>query len=183
MNSKLFLLCFATFGCAASGSIAHADTLTHADTPLAPLQFLVGDWSGGGDSDAGQDRGVSSIKADLDSHVLVRRDHMDFPAAKGQPAAAMDVLMLIYPSPADGHLHATYTDSGGHVIQYIAARVEPGHLVEFDSEASSPGMPTFRLTYTATTPKELKVKFEMAPPGAPSAFHAVAVGTLKQSGK
>jgi len=128
MNSKMLLLCGAAFGCAAAGSIAHADT------PLAPLQFLVGDWSGGGDTDAGRSRGVSSIKADLDGHVLVRRDHTVFPATKGHPASTMDMLMLIYPSSSDGRLHATYTDSAGHVIQYTAARVEPGRLVEFDSD-------------------------------------------------
>lgn len=177
MTSKLISLYCFTLGCLASGNV------THADTPLSPLQFLVGDWSGGGDTDAGRSRGVSSIKADLNGHVLVRRDHTDLPAPKGRSSASMDVLMLIYPSPQDGRLHATYTDSGGHVIQYVAARVEPDRLVEFDSEASSPGMPTFRLTYTATASKDLQVKFEMAAPGTPPAFHPVAVGTLKRSGK
>ncbi len=176
MNPKLLLLGLTAFGYAASGSIALADT------PLAPLQFLVGDWSGGGSTDAGQAKGVSSIKADLNSHILVRRDHTILPAAKGQPASAMDVLMLIYPSPSDGHLHATYTDSGGHVIQYTAARVEPGRLVEFDSDAS-PGAPTFHLTYAAEGLNKVGIRFEMAAPGTPAVFHAVAVGTLTRSAK
>lgn len=159
--------------------------MTHADTPLAPLaplQFLVGGWSGGGDTDAGLSRGVSSIKADLNGHILVRRDHTILSAAKGQPAAAMDTLMLIYPLSSDGRLHATYTDSGGHVIQYTAARVEPGRLVEFDSDAS-PNAPAFRLTYAAKGIKEMDVKFEMAAPGTPPVFHPVAVGTLTRSAK
>ncbi len=176
MNSKLFLLCFAAFGCTAGGSV------THADTPLAPLRFLVGDWSGGGDSDAGLDRGISSIKSDLSGHILVRRDHTILPIAKGQPAAAMDTLMLIYPSSSDGRLHAIYTDSGGHVIQYTAARVDPGRLVEFDSDASL-SAPAFRLTYAAKGIKAMDVKFEMAAPGTPSVFHPVAVGTLIRSAK
>ena len=174
MNSKLILLC-----CAAAGFLT-SGRATRANTPLAPLQFLVGDWSGGGETDAGRSRGVSSIKADLGGHILVRRDHTDLPAPKGRPAASMDVLMLIYSSPADGRLHATYTDSGGHVIQYAAAHVEPGRLVEFDSESPAPGVPAFRLTYTATASQDLQVKFETAPPGTPAAFHPVAVGTLKR---
>jgi len=170
-------LCLLALICASSSRIVHADSQT-----LSSVDFLVGDWSGGGDSDAGRARGVSSIKSDLSGHVLVRRDHTEFPAAKGQPASSMDALMLIYASPTDGHLHATYTDSGGHAIQYAAARVEPGHLVEFDSDAS-PHAPTFRLTYTATGLKGLKIRFEMAAPGAPTAFHPVAVGTLRRSRK
>ena len=151
-----------------------------APSPLSPVQFLVGDWVGGS-TDVGQAKGRSSIKADLGGHVLVRRDHTNLPAA-GRPASSMDVLMLIYPQASDGRLHATYTDSGGHVIQYTAARTQPGRLVEFDSDPS-PSAPTFRLTYTLSGPKKLGVRSEMAAPGATSAFHPVAVGTLRRSGK
>ena len=152
-----------------------------APSGLSSIRFLVGDWIGGGGTDVGQATGRSSIKADLSGHVLVRRDHTDIPATKERPRSSMDVLMLIYPQASDGRLHATYTDSGGHVIQYTAARVEPGRLVEFDSD-SSPNTPTFRLTYAVTGPKALAVKFEMAAPGAPATFHSVAAGVLKRSG-
>lgn len=153
-----------------------------APSPLSPVQFLVGDWVGSGSTDVGQATGRSSIKADLGGHVLVRRDHTDLPAAAGRPASSMDVLMLIYPQASDGRLHATYTDSGGHVIQYTAARTQPGRLVEFDSDPS-PRAPTFRLTYTLSGPKTLGVRFEMAAPGTALAFHPVAVGTLRRSEK
>ncbi len=167
-------LCLLTLVCASSSGMTHA-----APQSLSTVQFLVGDWAGGGGTDAGRAQGTSSIKPDLGGHVLVRRDHTEFPAAKGQPAASMDALMLIYSSPTDGRLHATYTDSGGHAIQYTAAHVEPGRRVEFDSDAS-PNAPTFRLTYAITGLKDLEIRFEMAAPGTPSVFHPVAVGTLRR---
>ncbi len=151
-------------------------------SPFSPVEFLVGDWVGGGTTDAGRATGRSSIQADLGGHVLVRRDHTDIPAGAGRPASSMDVLMLIYPQASDGRLHAVYTDSGGHVIQYTAARVEPGRLVEFDSDPS-PGAPAFRLTYTASGPQALGVRFERAAPGAAPAFRPIAVGTLTRSKK
>jgi hypothetical protein len=63
----------------------------------------------------------------------------------------------------------------------LAARVEPGHLVQLDS-ALSPRAPTFPLTYTLSDASELGVRFEMALSGASAAYRQVALGTLKRPG-
>ena len=176
MNKAIFAFSFI-----AASTFCGVHAQASPPSPLSPVQFLIGDWVGGGDTDLGQATGRSVIKPDLDGHVLVRRDHTDFPAAKGHPASSMDALMLIYPQASDGRLHATYTDSGGHVIQYTAPRVVAGRLVEFDSDPSLTA-PTFRLTYTISEAKALEIKFEMAASSAPTVFHSVAVGMLKHSG-
>jgi hypothetical protein len=41
-------------------------------------------------------------------------------------------------------------------------------------------MPRFRLFYTQTSPGELKLKFETAPPNSPEAFKTYIEATLKR---
>ena len=179
MIKKLAMSGFVCIACACCNVHARAQS---TPSSLSSLQFLTGEWAGGGSTAAGQATGRSSITSDLGGHVLVRRDHTDIPAANGRPASTIDILMLIYPQASDGKLHATYTDSEGHVIQYTAQQVAPDHMVEFDS-AVSPNSPTFRLTYTLLKPAELEVKFEMAMPGKNAVFRSIAVGTLRRSNK
>ncbi|MEA1676431.1 hypothetical protein [Nitrospirillum sp. BR 11163] len=145
---------------------------------LAPLGFLLGDWTGGGKTaDGGMARGTSTIKAVAGGGGLLRQDHTDLMGQDGRPVpgAGFDQIMLIYPQ--DGTLRADYLD-GQHTIHYTSAQVVPGESVIFLAEAT-PATPGFRLGYTKVDGGTLHVKFEMAPPGAPG-YMTVAEGDVKR---
>src|SRR5215468_10338249 len=144
-----------------------------------PVRFLVGEWAGEGSSKAGQGQGTFSIKEDLGGAILVRRDHTDYPVANGNPAFSLDVLMVIYAE--GGQLRATYFDSEKHAIYYTAKSVVPGTSIQFVS-VEAPGAPTFRLTYSKTGDDNMRVKFELAPPGKPDSFSTYAEGEARRKG-
>jgi hypothetical protein len=145
---------------------------------LAPIGFLVGDWTSGEGKVAetgGTARGSSLITAEAGGAVLLRRDHTDLFDAAGKPMGGFDQIMLIYPEA--GSLHADYSD-GQHVIHYVSAEVSPGRSVTFTSAAQA-GAPVFRLTYALKTATTLTVAFAMEPPGQ-SVFHPIATGELRR---
>jgi hypothetical protein len=147
--------------------------------PLAPIGFLVGDWTSGQGkvSDTGETAsGRSHISIEAGGAVLLRRDHTDLADASGKPSGGFDQIMTIWPEA--GTLHADYFD-GAHVIHYVSAAIEPGRFVSFTSAASA-SAPTFRLTYRLTAPDTLSIWFGMAAPGA-SDFHPIAEGTATRS--
>ncbi|HEY1632025.1 MAG TPA: hypothetical protein VGF56_11975 [Rhizomicrobium sp.] len=159
------------FGALIAACVAHADTLA---PELAPVQFLIGDWTGQGKSEGNTtDRGRSSIKPIVGGHALLRRDHNDVSDAKGKLVESFDQVMTIYPE--GGALKADYLD-GAHVIHYVHADVKDGQSVQFVT-ATSAQAPTFRLTYTKASPGTLAIKFEMEAPGQ-NDFHTVAEGTV-----
>jgi hypothetical protein len=144
---------------------------------MQPLGFLVGRWTatdGKAEHDATA-KGVSSIEPAAGGSALLRRDRTDLYAADGKLRTSFEQVMLIYPE--GGALRADYFD-GTHVIHYVSATVDPGKSVTFDT-AATPGPPRFRLTYTAPSPGTLRVKFEMAPPGATD-FQTVAAGEARR---
>lgn len=150
---------------------AHAETLS---PQLAPVQFLIGDWTGHGKSENNStDTGTSSIHAIVGGAALLRRDHNDVRDAKGKLTESFDQVMLIYPE--GDTLHADYVD-GSHTIHYIRADVTDGQSVEFLTAVTA-NAPTFRLTYTKASATTLDIKFEMAAPGGTD-FHTVAEGVV-----
>jgi hypothetical protein len=131
--------------------------------PLAPLQFLLGDWEGIGDQ-AGATGGFT-FASGLQDRVIVRTNFSNTPPSGGRPASRHDDLMVIYVDA--GLVKAEYFDSEGHVIRYVAD-ARPGEVV-FLSEIKT-SEPRYRLTYTRASAATLNGTFDVAPPGKPEAF-------------
>src|ERR1700678_2444961 len=146
---------------------------------LAGVGFLVGHWTSndGKVSDTGGTaKGSSTVTAEANGKVLLRRDHTDLFDKTGKPAAGFDQIMMIYPE--GGTLHADYSD-GQHVIHYVRASVVPGKPVTARS-AAGPGTLSFQLRYEVQSPDTLAITFGMIPPGQ-TAVRPIAAGTLKKS--
>jgi hypothetical protein len=127
-----------------------------------PLQFLIGSWRGDGGGDPGQGTGAFSFTPDLQGGVLIRRNFAEYPAADGKPASRHDDLMVVHRDEATHGLRAMYYDSEGHVITYGVASAGAG--VVFLSEGPV-AAPRFRMTYTPAAQDQVRIRFEIAPPG------------------
>ena len=132
--------------------------------PLAPLQFLLGEWVA--DSASGGGSGWFSFTPDLNGKVVVRKNHSENPSQSGR-TAVHDDLMIIYPEKSG--LRADFFDSEGHAIHYSFSSAAPGTVVFLSDLASS--APRFRLTYTSTAANVVKIIFDIAPPDHPDAFN------------
>ncbi|HZT76302.1 MAG TPA: hypothetical protein VFA27_06570 [Vicinamibacterales bacterium] len=148
----------AAFVCLASAAPSAQST-----DALAPLQFLVGDWTAV--ATAPGERGAFAFRFDVQRHVLVRTNEAVYDATPAHPASRHDDLMVVYAE--NGSVKADYFDSEGHVIRYTA-RVEPNRVV-FVSDPDPHG-PRFRLSYTLGANRVLNGTFEIAMPDAPEAF-------------
>jgi len=159
--------------------LALASTLLLAQAPkpdpFAPLRFLAGPWIGEGAGDPGKGSGQFSFRFDLDGRALIRHSVADYPAQGGRPAVHHVDLLTTYAEGAA--LRALYLDNEGHVIHYTVTATAEG--AAFLSEPG-PG-PRFRLTYRATGPNRVHIRFEIAPPGKPEAFVTYVEGTSTRS--
>jgi hypothetical protein len=143
------------------------------------LRFLVGNWTAEGGGSPGQGSGGFSFEPELQTRVLVRKSHTDYPAVKDRPAFAHDDLMIIFRDPderAEGAVRAVYFDNEGHMIHYLVTMF--GDRVIFTSDPAEHG-PHFRLTYERVNGDELRVKFEIAPPG--KGFATYVEGVAKRA--
>ncbi len=131
--------------------------------PLAPLQFLVGEWRAI-DTPAGE-RGAFTFRFDVQQHVLVRTNEAIYDATAAHPASRHDDLMVVYVE--DGSLKADYFDNEGHVIRYTARA--DANRVTFVSDPD-PKNPRFRLSYALGAGGVLNGTFEIATPDAPGTF-------------
>jgi hypothetical protein len=141
--------------------------------PLAPLQFLLGEWEGTGDQ-AGATGGFTFARG-VQDHVIVRTNYSNTPAGNGRPASRHDDLMVIYEEA--GRIKADYFDNEGHVIRYVA-ETRAGEIA-FLSEIKS-AEPRYRLTYTRGPASTLTGRFDVAPPGQPEAFTAYLSWTARK---
>lgn len=73
---------------------------------------LIGYWEGEGNGQPGKGGGSFSFQTDLNSNILVRKGHTEFPAAKDQPASVHDDLMVIYPDNTGVATRAIYFEIG-----------------------------------------------------------------------
>ena len=134
-----------------------------------PYKFLVGTWTAEGHGEPGKGKGVFSFGLELQGKILVRRNHLNFPATPQRPAFTHEDLLVVYRDAGATPNRAIYFDSEGFVIHYAVAFSEKGKVLTFLSDAS-PQAPRQRLTYVQNPDGSLKVKFEIAPPGKPEAF-------------
>ena len=138
-------------------------------------QFLIGEWVGEGGGAPGQGVGSLIFHLDLQNQVLMRRNHVEFPAVPDRLAFAHDDLTVIY-SDSAGSMRAIYFDNEGHVISYTVGMTEDGKLITFVSEAV-PSSPRFRTTYIKEKDGAMLIRFEIAPPDNPDGFTIYTEGS------
>jgi hypothetical protein len=168
MRRLLFLILFL---CATA-----ALTQGPSGDPFHALRFLMGEWVADGPAAAGS--GHFEFTPDVQGNVMVRRNHAEYPAANGRPAANHDDLMVIYREGMPATARAIYFDNEGHVIRYAVEAGAPD-AVTFVSEAAA-GMPRFRLSYKKLPDGWLGGKFEIAAPGKPEEFKTYLEWTAKR---
>ena len=144
------------------------------------LKFLLGKWVGEGTAETGQTgAGYCSFEPALQSTVLVRKNHSEYPATKDRPAIVHDDLMIIYPDRARHQLRAFYTDNEGNVIHYTVTGSADGRVAVFLGDVEA-GAQRYRLTYTLSL-EHMTVTFEMAPPDKPDQSQKFIEGKLRRS--
>jgi hypothetical protein len=138
-------------------------------------RFLVGEWVGEGGGAPGQGGGSLIFHFDLQQHVLLRKNRVEFPAVPDRAAFAHDDLTVIYPDPAGG-MRAIYFDNEGHVIHYTVAISEDWNTITFVSDPT-PSAPRFRTTYIKGQNEVVTIRFEIASPGNREEFSLYTEGT------
>jgi hypothetical protein len=147
-----------------------------------PYQFLVGTWTAEGQGEPGKGEGEFSFQLELQGKILVRRNHLEFPATPQRPAFTHEDLLVVYRDAGATPNRAIYFDSEGFVIHYTATFSKDGKVLTFLSNAN-PQAARQKLTYVQNGDGTLKVKFELAPPGKPEAFvtHVEGIAHRKET--
>ena len=160
-------------------SMASAFAQSPAKDEWADWKVLLGNWVGtdGSGAPGKASAGGCSFATDLQGKVIVRKNHAEYPAANGRPTIVHDDLMIIFRRGST--VRAAYYDSEGHEINYAATYNATDKTWIFVSDPAA-GTPRYRLVYTQTSPGELKLKFETAPPNSPEAFKTYIEATLKR---
>jgi hypothetical protein len=145
--------------------------------PWASYRFLLGEWVGEGEGQAGQGKGQFSFAEELQGKILVRKNRAEYPARAGRPAFTHEDLLIVYQEDGDKAAKAIYFDSEGHVIHYTPSTSQDGKALIFLSDAR-PAAPRYRLTYANQEDSKATVQFEVAPPGKPEAFKTYLQGRV-----
>ncbi len=172
--------CAAVMWFAAVLSIGPCQPVRAASLPpaLAPLEFLVGDWEGGGGGAPGQSQGGTTFAPGLQGRVLIRTNFAITAPTGTTPASRHDDLVIVYVDER-GAVRADYYDNEGHVIRYAVTTPRPGQAV-FTSDATASG-PQYRLTYGATPSGVVSGEFAIAPPGKPGDFAPYLTWEMKRT--
>jgi hypothetical protein len=174
---RLFVVAFVLFLFPAASPLS-AQAVASSD-PFAPLQFLMGDWTGPGSGKPGEGSGSCSFSFDLEKKVIIRRGRAEYAAKPGEKAGVRhEDLTIIYLPPDGSGLRAIYFDNEGHVIHYKVSCPENNKSVIFESEGTEKG-PRFRLVYIPLSDGRLSIEFFIAPPGGD--FKSYTKGTVKRS--
>jgi hypothetical protein len=129
------------------------------DSAWAAVQSLAGEWTGQGAGEPGNGTGGFSFTPELQGKILVRRNRASYANSFHED------LMIIHQDA--GKVRATYFDSEGHLIQYVVSTAGPRIAFVSDPSASAP---RYRFIYDRVDPSQVKIKFEIAPPGRPDEF-------------
>lgn len=124
--------------------------------------WLMGAWKGEGSGKPGQGAGSFAFSFDLNSQVIVRRSHTEFPEVKGKPATTHDDLLIVYSDPAGGAEKAVYFDNEGHVINYTVSFIDNSIILTSEKTENTP---VFRLTYSPVDKQTVDVNFDMSQDG------------------
>lgn len=139
--------------------------------------FLIGDWVGEASGEPGQGSGGFTFEASLDGNIVVRRSRTEFPASGGRAALRHDDLLVIYPE--GGQVRADYFDNEGHVLHYTVSFAHESATLSFISPIVE-GQPRQRLVYRPLAEDRVETSFEIAPPGAPTAFKTHVKGICRR---
>jgi hypothetical protein len=151
----------------------------NASPDWSKWQFLIGSWNAAGKGDPGEGKGGFSFALDLQTRVLIRKNHTDYPAAANRPAFAHDDLMIVYLAGPQQQFRADYYDNEGHVIHYAIEFSNDGRTCTFVSDITA-AQQRFRLTYTQIKAGQVGIKFEIAPPNDPEKFKVYVEGTAQK---
>jgi hypothetical protein len=132
------------------------------DTTWKQWQWLLGNWVGVGSGAPGQGSGWFSLHPDLGGTILMRKNHAEYPPARGKPGTIHDDIMIVYHSGAAGPDRAIYFDNEGHTIAYTIAYGDSS--IALTSETVE-DRPVFRLKYSALDPETVDVAFQMSRDG------------------
>lgn len=124
--------------------------------------WLMGNWAGEGGGQPGQGGGKFSFSINLDSNIIVRKSHSEYPATENKPAVKHDDLMVVYKDTAGNLSKAIYFDNEGHVINYTITYAAKSIVL---ASEKIPGDPAFRLTYSLLDNEIVETKFEISPDG------------------
>jgi hypothetical protein len=172
----LFLALALTFLCQAAPAQQQM-----AEPKLASLEFLLGKWVGEGSSKVGAGSGYFTFESSLQGKVMVRKNHAEYPATRDRPTYNHDDLMIVYVDAATKQLHAFYTDSEEHVINYTISISGDRKSVAFLSDVQT-AAPRYRLTYAVTQPDKMSVTLELAQPDKPDQFQKIVEGKVRKIG-
>jgi hypothetical protein len=157
-------------------SIMNAGQQPPKTPPWDAWRFWLGEWVSEGDPAQGS--GYYSLSPDLQGRLLVRKNHAEYAATKDRPAVVHDDLMVIY-GEAEAGQKAIYWDNEGHVIEY-AVNISPDrNSVIFISPVQA-AAPRYRLTCSKLGQDQVRVTFEIAPPGKPEAFSMYLEGRARR---
>ena len=124
--------------------------------------WIAGSWAGEGGGQPGQGSGTFSFSFDLDSNILVRKSHSEYPASAGKQEVIHDDLMIIYIDPGEVPFKAVYFDNEGHTIFYSVTFRENTIILTSEKTVNAP---IFRLIYERIDNETVNTRFEMSQDG------------------
>ncbi len=124
--------------------------------------WLTGEWKGEGSGQPGQGGGTFSFKTDLDSKIMIRKSHSEYPANGSRTATIHDDLMIVSLDYSGTPSKAVYFDNEGHTINY-SITYSPKTIILLSEKIA--GVPIFRLTYSLLDDQMVNTKFEMSQDG------------------
>ncbi|MGD0583949.1 MAG: hypothetical protein ABR974_13510 [Bacteroidales bacterium] len=145
-----------------SGAFALCQGQGQENSKWDKWSWLMGAWKGEGSGKPGQGEGTFAFSFDLNSEVIMRRSHSEYPALQDKPAIVHDDLMIIYHDQSGSQDKAIYFDNEGHTINYTVSFGEKSIILKSERSGKSP---VFRLVYTLLDNDRVNTSFDMSQDG------------------